>query len=186
MDTTESPSTPSGRLAELRVSARGWHGVQLAVIGFVGLCGVLKRDSDTTPTWLEISSGILVITALALACLATYLVGRAAWPIYGADDRAAAGGDASELERTSHRLKRGLLLTFLAVGLLALGSASSWWPSADDGEAGSASVQVRAQGQSFCGQLTSAPDGVLALDTAGRPVQIQVAALTSVRSVDGC
>jgi len=45
--------------------------VQLAVIGFVGLCGVLKSGSDAGPTWLEILAGILVLIALVLACLAT-------------------------------------------------------------------------------------------------------------------
>ena len=189
MDTSVSSPDSSTRLAELRVPARGWHGIQLAVIGFVGLCGVLKRDSNATPTWLEVWAGILALAALALSCFATYLVGRAAWPIYGAHDRATAGDDAGELERTSRRLKQGLLLTFVAVGLLALGSASSWWPS-DDGDdasgSASASVQVQAEGRSFCGRLADAPAGVLALETADRPVQIRVAALTSVRSVDGC
>jgi hypothetical protein len=36
-----------GRLAELRTSARGWHGVQLAVLGFIGLCAVLQGQADS-------------------------------------------------------------------------------------------------------------------------------------------
>ena len=38
------------RLTELRNSARGWHGVQLAVLGFIGLCGVLQSGAaDDNP-----------------------------------------------------------------------------------------------------------------------------------------
>ena len=158
--------------------------MQLAVIGFVGLCGVLKSGSDAGPTWLEILAGILVLIALVLACLATYLVGRAAWPLYDAKRQGAPEDEAGELARTSHRLKSGLRLTFIAVGLLALGSASSWWPS--EADAGADSVQVQAQGQSFCGRLAEAPAGVVRIVTAGRPVEVPVQALTAIRSVDGC
>src|SRR5918998_3229348 len=179
-------TSPAGRLAELRLSARGWHGVQLAVIGFVGLCGVLKRENAGTSTWLEALAGLLVLAAFALACLATYLVGRAAWPLY--DARAAPDDDARELARTSRRLTRGLALTFLAVGMLALGSVSSWWPSDDEGSAGAAaaSVEVSAQGSSFCGQLADSPAGTVRVVGGEQPVQVAIEALTAIRSVDAC
>ena len=73
------------RLAELRTSARGWHGVQLAVLGFIGLCGVLQREGTGTPGWLQITTGILILVALALACVATVLVATAAWPVDDTD-----------------------------------------------------------------------------------------------------
>src|SRR3954452_16850036 len=97
---------PSSRLAELRVSARGWHGIQLAVIGFIGFCGVLQSGRPDNPTWLQVWAGILVLVALVLACLGTFLVGRVAWPLLG-------GGEASDadLDHEARRLKRGLLLT---------------------------------------------------------------------------
>lgn len=158
--------------------------MQLAVIGFVGLCGVLKRDSDNVPGWLEILAGILVLAALVLSCLATYLVGRAAWPLYGAKDRSRAPDDAGELERTSHRLTRGLALTFLAVALLALASAASWWPSGGDGSA--ESVEVQAQGQSWCGRLGDAPSGAVTVLTGGQSIQVPIETLTAVRSVASC
>ena len=71
------------RLTELRTSARGWHGVQLAVLGFIGLCGVLSGGS-AAPQWLEWLSMWLALAALACACVATFLVGAAAWPLYRA------------------------------------------------------------------------------------------------------
>jgi hypothetical protein len=188
MPESEVGAPPSGRLAELRLSARGWHGVQLAVIGFVGLCGVIKRESPSVPTWLEILSGILVLAALLLACLATYLVGRVAWPLYDPRRRGADEDDPGEIARSSRRLTRGLVLTFVAVALVALASAASWWPSkeAGGGAAGAAFVEVEAQGSSFCGTLGDSPPGTVRVEGGDQPVQVAIDALSSIRPVDGC
>ena len=70
---------PSSQLVELRVSARGWHGIQLAVIGFVGVCGVMQDGRPDNPTWLQVCAGILVLVALVLARAGTFLVCRVAW-----------------------------------------------------------------------------------------------------------
>jgi hypothetical protein len=155
--------------------------VQLAVIGFIGLCGVLKPEGTAAPTWLEAVAGILALAALVLACLATYLVGRAAWPLYRAG---APVDDAVELLSTSRRLTTGLLLTFVAVGLLALGAATAWWPSEED--AGAGAVEVQSQGASWCGRLAEASPGVIRVVTASEPVDLRIAAVTTIRSVDGC
>src|SRR5262245_34533158 len=153
MSETEPTGAGLGRLAELRTSARGWHGVQLAVLGFIGLCGVLKERSSKDPLALQVVAGILALAALALACYATYLVGRAAWPLYGAERREASTEDPDDLASTSHRLRRGLALTFVAVALLALSAASGWWPleqsSATGEDAGL--VELQAGGRSWCG-----------------------------------
>jgi hypothetical protein len=188
MAESEVGAQPAGRLAELRLSARGWHGVQLAVIGFVGLCGVIKRESPSVPTWLEVLSGILVLAALFLACLATYLVGRVAWPLYEPRRRAAADDDdPGEIARSSRRLTRGLMLTFVAVALVALASAASWWPTDEGGAAGGAAfVEVQAQGSSFCGTLGEAPAGAVRLEGGDQPVQVAIEALSSIRSVESC
>ena len=66
------------RLAELRGSAKGWHGVQLAALGFIGLCGVLQTGDASDPMPLQVLAGILVLVAFACACLGIYYVGRAA------------------------------------------------------------------------------------------------------------
>ena len=39
--------------ADVRGSARGWHQLQVAVLGFVGLCGVLQRGRPENPMWLQ-------------------------------------------------------------------------------------------------------------------------------------
>ena len=154
------PAQTDDRLTELRTSARGWHGVQLAVLGFIGLCGVLSGGS-AAPAWLEWLSMWLALAALACACLATFLVGAAAWPLYRA--RAPASGEA-EIEKTSRRVTSGLALTFVAVILLALATASSWWPSDEDDDR----VQVQtASGQTACGELAASQTGTSPSPAAG-------------------
>ena len=45
---------PEADTEQLRASARGWHGVQLAVLGFIGLCGALHdAGAATGPRWVQ-------------------------------------------------------------------------------------------------------------------------------------
>jgi hypothetical protein len=177
-DTSGQPS----RLAELRGSARGWHGVQLAVLGFIGLCGVLKPAGESAPGWLQALAGILVVAALALACLATFLIARVAWPLYTGSE--ALADTPAELSRAGHQLTRGLVMTFVAVGLVALASAISWWPQ-DSTTSGKVEVQS-ADGQAFCGRLSEARPGVIRIETDDRPVLVAIQSVTAMRSVDSC
>jgi hypothetical protein len=181
--TEAEPIDPQAeRLAELRSSARGWHGVQLAVIGFIGLCGVLAGDDSEVPGWVGALALYLALAALAVACLATYQVGRAAWPLY--DVRRAAPPVAEELLRTSRRITSGLALTFTAVALVALAGASSWWP-VDDGDDGAA-VELQAGGTSICGTLAPAQPGTVAVVTTGGQITVPIERVTALRPADGC
>jgi hypothetical protein len=175
------------RLTALRTSARGWHGVQLAVIGFIGLCGVLQGGRPDNPVWLQVWAGLLAITALVLACIATYLVARVAWPLYGARD-APEADETATLERESSRIRRGLALTFLAVAVLALGTATGWWPqeeAAAGGGGGLVEVQA-ANGQSVCGSLDSADPGNIAVSVNGEPVVVPLRNVAAVAPADSC
>ena len=185
--TAGEPAGPDAeRLAELRSSARGWHGIQLAVIGFVGLCGVLKGEGSGAPDWVQAVAGYLALAALALACIATYQVGRAAWPLY--DVRRAPPPVSEELLRTSRRITTGLALTFTAVALIALAGLSSWWPVGDeaDGAAGESAVELEVGGRSVCGTLAQAQPGEVAVVTADGRVPVPIEQLTALRPVDGC
>jgi hypothetical protein len=182
-ETSEQPS----RLAELRSSAQGWHGVQLAVLGFIGLCGVLKPEAESAPGWLQALAGIAVVAALAIACLATFLIARVAWPLYRGSN--AQAGTPVELARAGHQLTRGLVLTFVAVGLVALASAVSWWPKPSGTGTGTGGGQVEVQtadGQSFCGRLAESRPGVVRIETGDSPVAVAIQNLTVMRSVDSC
>ena len=184
---SDSDAEPAlSRLAQLRASARGWHGVQLAVIGFIGLCGVLQGTRPDNPMWLQVLAGILALAALVLACVATFLVARVAWPLYGARE-AAAAEEAAELARDGRRLRRGLVLTFTAVALLALGTASGWWPQPEGEESGEALVSVRAtSGERLCGSLGEAGPGTLTVTVDGSPVVVSLGDVAALAPVESC
>lgn len=178
------PGPETSRLAELRNSARGWHGLQLAAIGFIGLCGVLQGGRPDNPWWLQVWSGILAVSALGLACIATLLVALVAWPLYGAREPA---DDARALDRDARRLKRGLALTFAALAILALGTASGWWPQEDGGGGGADLVAVEGtNGDRVCGQLGEAGPGNLSLSVDGDPVVVSLQNVATVAPVDTC
>jgi hypothetical protein len=162
----------SGDSAGTRDSARGWHQIQLAVLGFVGLCGVLQHGRPENPTWLQTLAAVLIFGALAIALIAIAVVGRVAWP------------PARPPAHPAGQLKTGILLTFLAVAMLALGTSSMWWPQSD--EAGE-QVQVQAaDGQMFCGRLAAARDGTVGVQTDAGPVVLRLADVAAVRPADTC
>ena len=39
-------AAPGDRLERLSASARGWHTIQMAVLGFIGICGILRAASS--------------------------------------------------------------------------------------------------------------------------------------------
>lgn len=174
------PSTlPHDPVSQLAASARGWHRIQLAVLGFVGICGVLWAGGDPSgPAGLQWVAGTLAVGAFVLALLATYLVGRVAHPFYGVVAThlpASAGGPGM--------LRAGIRLTYLAVALLVAASLSAWWP----GPAGAGAVEVRdATGRTWCGELVDAPAGAVRLDTADGPVTVPADRIAQLRPVTGC
>jgi hypothetical protein len=176
----------ASRIAELRVSARGWHGVQLAVLGFIGLCGVLQRDAGSgKPHWLQVLAGLLVVAAFGLACVATVLVALAAWPVYAALPR--AGGEDGEVASTSRRLRVGITLTYVAVAVLALATSSSWWPGGTSSDQGRSAVEVTTRAGQICGELgTPSGQGVLAISSGGRAVELAIPEVLTVSPVDAC
>lgn len=168
---------------ELRSSAKGWHGVQLAVLGFIGLCGALQSGSDGSgPGWLQKLAAVLVLAALAVACLATVLVASEAWPVR-AGRSGATGGPDDDLRRGGRRLRTGIALTYLAVVLAALATSTSWWPR--DGR-GSDLVEVSTAQGTFCGRLVSSAGGSLALEIAGRSLAVPLDQVAGLRPVASC
>ena len=164
---------------QLRSSARGWHGVQLAVIGFIGFCGVVKDARPDNPVWLQQLAGILAVAALVAACAGTFQVARVAWPLYGARAHAS-------LEHDGRRLRQGLALTFLALAMLATGTATSWWPQ-DSGGGAAAQVSVEgANGQTVCGELAEGDNGTLRILVDGGPVDVALQNVAAIRPVSGC
>jgi hypothetical protein len=179
-----SPTTDPARLTDLRASARGWQGIQVAVLGFIGLCGVLTQQDKSTPHGLQVLAGVVALAALALACLGMFLVGRTAWPLYRAG-RAPEDGPAA-VDAAGRSLSRGLAVTFAAVALTALSALSGWWPTAGGGGGGAPLLQAQADGQTVCGTLAPAPSGAIHLRTAQGTIEIPAQALTALKAVSAC
>ena len=156
----------------IREAARGWHQIQLAVLGFVGLCGVLQRGRPENPKWLQTLAGLLIIGALVTALAAIVTVGRVAWP--------PAGRPA----RPAQQLRTGIRLTFAAVGMLAVATASMWWPETRE-TTGQVEIQA-ADGRTWCGRLTSAQAGAVGIQTSTGPVVLRLADVATLRPVDSC
>src|SRR5437763_17048159 len=75
---------------ELAASARGWHTIQMAVLGFIGICGILRTASGPAPRAVQWLAAALAVAALAAACVAIFTVGRVAYPVSDATDGASA------------------------------------------------------------------------------------------------
>ena len=74
-------AAPADRLEKLATSARGWHTIQMAVLGFIGICGVLRTASSPAPRAVQWLAAALAVAALAAACVAIFTVGRVAYPV---------------------------------------------------------------------------------------------------------
>ena len=164
-----------GDLDRVQGSAREWHKLQLAALGFVGLCGVLKGDSGRDlPTWLQTTAGALALAGLGLAGLAVLLVAPVAWPVVAVPEKT---------ETAARRLRTGILLTVAAVGVTALSTMGNWWPNDD---AGDTVVRVTTADGQACGPILASGPGWIELDLDGDRVRVPLDQLVSLSPVDSC
>jgi hypothetical protein len=186
--TNSAENSSASRLVELRASAKGWHGVQLAVLGFIGLCGVLQGAAGQSgPHWLQVLAGLLVLLALALACTATALVATAAWPVHEIEDGVAAGVSADNLlHHTASRLRLGIMITFLAVVVLAVGATSSWWPEETASIGGASLVEITTNQGAACGTLQDGDPGTITISNGGQQVVVPAESVVRLRPVTTC
>jgi hypothetical protein len=165
-------------LAKLIESARGWHGVQLGVLGFIGFCGVLKMGADTSgPEWLQWIGTGGAFGAFAMALWSVVVVGKVAWPM----GDPAGTADPAEM---SAQLRSGVRTTVVSVALMAVAGLSAWWPA----QSGTSVEVSDGNGGLACGVVTEgAPAGTMWLTTAdGETLPIRLAAVASVRPVTSC
>ncbi len=157
----------------LRSSAREWHKLQIAALGFVGLCGVLTGDSGVRlPMWLQSVAGVLALLALAAAAIGLLLVAVVAWPLNAPPDPLSG----------ARRLRAGVTLTCVAVGLTALSASSNWWPQSGADRP----VQVSTGSGTACGQVVDSAAGWIDLDVRGSVVRVDLADLASLRPTESC
>jgi uncharacterized membrane protein YedE/YeeE len=168
---------PGDQLERLSASARGWHTIQMAVLGFIGICGILRTTSSSAPRAVQWLAGALAVAALVVAGLAIFTVGRVAYPVGDGldDDRTAADGTA--------RLRAGIRLTIVALILAVIAALSGWWPS----PASSPAVAVTGTtGQAWCGPLVSGPADAISVRTANGIITVPTQAIAQVSPVGQC
>ncbi len=166
-------------------SAKGWHNIQLAVMGFIGLCGVLSMGATPDgPQWLEWWSAGMAGLAFVASLLSTWMVGSVAFPLYGftgPGDQMPAGAPG--------RLRGGIVMTFMSIALMVLSSVSGWWPAEAGGSGGGGStVQIAdSRGGTACGTLLDgAPAGSIRLQTAQRVLTVDLGNVAQMTPVSSC
>ena len=124
-DAHEWQTGPADPMEQLSSSAKGWHTIQVAVLGFIGICGVLRTTSTSTPRAVQVVAAILAVASLAVACVAIFTVGQVAYPLNASSD---AGQRPKEVAEARQKLQRGIQLTVLALILIVIAALSGWWP----------------------------------------------------------
>jgi hypothetical protein len=179
-DATQPVTAPADGLEKLSASARGWHTIQMAVLGFIGICGVLRTTDSPAPRAVQWLAAALAVAALAAASLAVFTVGRVAYPVSGATE--GAGGLPSAGPAAA-RLRAGIRLTIVALILAVIAALSGWWPTS----ASAAAVAVTgANGQAWCGPLVTGPAGAISVRTGNGVISVPAQAVAQVRPVAQC
>ncbi|MGY4653076.1 hypothetical protein [Mycobacterium sp. URHB0021] len=164
----------------LQKSAREWQRVQVAVLGFVGLCGMLRGDSgEDHPLWLQKSGGLAAVAALVTAILAVTFIATIAQPF---------GTRSISLETAHRRLRIGIGITFVALGLTVISALSMWWPHEGNKLAGSSGeyLVVITNSGSNCGTLAGSAPGLLELEVAGKLLTLPLSRVVAIQSVTTC
>jgi hypothetical protein len=160
----------------LQQAAREWQKLQLAVLGFVGLCGVLGGDASSHPQWLRDVSGLAALAGLVVAILGVTIVAVVAHPLSARPMTTATA---------ARRLRTGVVITFVAAGLTALAALSGWWPAGGGGKAPD-QVAVTTSSGAACGTVVRSGSGALQLDVDGKRVTLPLARLLSITLVNEC
>jgi hypothetical protein len=179
---SRAPGGPGDPLERLSASARGWHTIQMAVLGFIGICGVLRSSSTSTPKAVQWIAAILAVAALAVACMAVFTVGRVAYPV---NVTVQNGDTGQDVERGHRQLHTGIRLTVLALTLIVIAALSGWWPKT--GTTNTSSVGLTdGNGQTWCGAMVSGPDGTVSIRTTEGIVSIPARTIVQLRPVTSC
>lgn len=179
-----APEDPLDRLA---ASAKGWHSIQMAVLGFIGICGVLRSGNGAGPAAVQWFAAFLSVSSLVVALIAIGLVGRVAYPFYGGTSFGPT--DPQRIATASAQLRNGIRTTFGALILIVVAALSGWWPSnATEGVGGATAsvVQVQGQGREWCGTIVDAPPGQFSVETSDGLVTVPVRAVDSIRPAASC
>lgn len=160
-------------------SAKGWHSIQLAVMGFIGLCGVLNMNAEPAgPQWLEWWATGMSVLAFLSSIVSMWMVGGVAFPLYTGDQMP---------QNPTGRLKGGIGMTFASITMMALGAFGGWWPETSAASA-EPSVEVSdGTGNKACGRwMQGAPAGSMWLQTREGVVTVTLQNVSQMRKVNSC
>lgn len=163
-------------------SAKGWHSIQLAVMGFLGLCGVLRVGEEPAgPEWLAMWSTGMAILSFVASLLSMWMVGGVAFPTYSGEEMPASAPG---------RLKAGIGMTFVAVIMAVLGAADGWWPASQEAAGGATAGQMEVRdssGNVACGKVAEgARPGAMWLETDKGRVTVTISTIATMRPVSSC
>lgn len=161
-------------------SAKGWHGIQLAVMGFIGLCGVLRMGEEQAgPQWLQWWSTGMSVLAFISSLISMWMVGGVAFPLYTGDQMP---------QNPARRLKGGIGMTFATIVMMALGALGGWWPETPAAGPAETSMEVSdASGNTACGRwVQGAPAGSMWLQTRQGVVTVALNSVSQMRPVSSC
>ena len=144
----DQPPRPGTGWKGFRLPPAAWHTIQMAVLGFIGICGVLRTTSRLGSARSPMA-GRCTGGRRAGGRMHSNLhrrPGRLPHRDALDGDRAVAGGTA--------RLRAGIRLTIMALILAVIAALSGWWPS----PASNPAVAVTGTtGQAWCGPIVSGP-----------------------------
>ncbi|MCV7283266.1 hypothetical protein H7J88_26880 [Mycolicibacterium flavescens] len=160
-------------------SAREWQSLQLAVLGFVGLCGVLSGDVSgrTRPNWLQEAGAMAAFAGFAMAVAAILLVATVAHPVITQPRTSAAA---------ISRLRVGIALTFAAAALTAVAALTWWWPQPGSPAPSAPRIEVTTSQGSVCGSPVPGRSDAVALEADGEQIVIPLRRLLALDVVESC
>jgi hypothetical protein len=166
--------------ARVQEVARGWNKLQLGMLGFSGLCGVLQSGSGASrPMWLQQFGAISAVSGLVMATLAVFIVGGVAIPITGLPGSPV---------QAARRLHVGIVLSFVAVLLTAVSALSLWWPTPTESATGRTGekVVVTTDAGIACGAIVDGGSGFIDIDVNGSAIRLPLSRVRSVKPTASC
>ena len=165
----------------LNESAMEWQKIQLAVLGFTGVCGLLQnRGTNGMPLWLQTFGLISAAVGFLLAVAAVFLV----WTIADRADVLRLSGI-----RGRRRLKVGIGMSLSGLTFVVLAALCSWWPHREapsDTEGNDVVFVVTASFDSICGRVTDSRKGFVTLENNARRTQVPLNRVAALRLVQHC
>lgn len=181
---------PLQRLSAVQTAARGWREAQLAILGLLGIVGVVKSDTllSALPDPVRYVALCAVLTAFVGALVGALMFTRAAWPPL--DSRLVADPDAEDRQlndavRTAQRrTKIGYVATVVAAVAMAAAFSLAWWPPSN--ATGPRPVRVSTSTGPVCGTLRTSTGNFLVIRVSGQDITVPMDRVMVIEPTTSC